>query len=106
MLLTELKESLQKEFYVRNLYSIANTCREMASDTTRPTPFFILGQIFTNIANKWDDMPLEVDHAESVKSELIGTIKQLIYAIELEASDEQLFKILNDLISIYLRIKI
>jgi hypothetical protein len=69
-------------------------------------PFFILGQTFTNIANKWDDMPLKADHAESVKSALTGTIEQLIYAIELEASDEQLFKILNDLISIYLSIEI
>lgn len=102
MNLEQLKQSLQNEFYVDNLFGLADICRKLALECNTPTPFFVMGQIFSNIAQNWDDKPLSVEFAAKIKSELMTPINHIIKIIELEGSEQQIFYWVNNLIVSYL----
>lgn len=106
MSIQNLKAELKKGLYVRNLYKLADICLNEALAGNDPAPFFILAGIFKDIAASWDEMPVEEALAKSIESALHDTLYQLLYALELQASPEQVYNILNSLVSIYLtRIK-
>lgn len=104
MSLLPLKQQIQEGFYVRNLYELARSCRDLALETDNSTPFFVMEQIFLNVARDWDDRPLQVGDAKVVESTLVEPITSLIRAIELDASDQQIYGLVNDLVLAYLQI--
>jgi len=96
-----LREKLKKEFYVDNLYEIAYLCRSLALDTGSPAPFFLLEHIFEDMARRWEDVPLTVEEAQSAKSKMIEPLEDLIERIDANASSEEIFNLLNQVVSAY-----
>lgn len=102
MRLQILREKLKKEFYVDNLYEIAYLCRSLALDTGSPAPFFLLEHIFKDMARRWEDVPLTVEEAERVKSKMIEPLEGLVGKLEADAPAEEVFDLLNGVVSAYL----
>ncbi len=100
--LQQLREKLGKGFYVDNLYEIARLCRSLALETDNPAPFFIMGQIFKNIASYWEDKPIIVEEAKLVESKLKKPLEDLVEGIEANDSSEVIFSLLNRVVSAYL----
>ena len=101
MNLQQLREKLEQGFYVNNLYEMARLCKSLALDADNPTPFFVMEQIFLDVARYWEDKPLIVEEAKLVEAEMIKTLRDLIDGIEANASSEQMFHLLNKIISSY-----
>ena len=102
MNLQQLRERLAKGFYVDNLYEMARLCRDLALDTSRPTPFFVMQHIFSDIAKYWEERPLSVEEAKLVEVEMTKPIKDLIGGIKANASSEQIVHLLNKVVSSYM----
>lgn len=100
--LQELRERLEKGFYIHNLYDMVRLCRSLALDTDSPAPFFVMQHIFFNIARYWEDKPLPVEEAKLVQSEMVKPIEDLISGIEANASSEQTLTLLNKVVLAYL----
>ena len=100
--LQQLKEKLERGFYLDNLYEMARLCKGLALDTTSPAPFFIMEQIFLDIARHWEDKPLIVEEAKLVEVEIIKPLKDLISGIEENVSSEQMVHLMNKVISSYM----
>ena len=100
--LQQLREKLEKGFYLDNLYEMACLCRSLALDTTSPAPFFFMEHIFLNIARHWEDKPLLVEEARLVESKMIEPLEDLVEGIEAFASSEEVFNLLNRVVSAYL----
>jgi len=81
---------------------MASLCKTLAMDTSRPLPFFVMQHLFLDIARDWEERPLPVDEAKLLESRLIDPIKYLIEAIEAGVSAEEMFTLLNTLVSAYL----
>lgn len=101
MNLQQLREKLKKGFYVDNLYEMARLCKNLALETANPAPFFIMEQIFLGIARYWEDKPIIVEEAKLVEVEMIKPLRDLIGGIEANASSEQMFHLLNRVVSSY-----
>jgi len=80
---------------------MARLCKSLALDTDNPTPFFVMEQIFLGVARYWEDKPIIVEEAKLVEAEMIKTLRDLIDGIEANASSEQMFHLLNKIISSY-----
>lgn len=102
MNLQQLREKLGRGFYVDNLYEIARLCRSLALETDYPASFFIMEQIFKNIAKYWEDKPIIVEEAKLVENEIVKPVNDLIDGIEANASSEQIIELLNKTISSYM----
>ena len=102
MNLQQLREKLDKGFYVDNLYEMARLCRNLALETDNPAPFFIMEQIFRGIAKYWEDKPIIVEEAKLVENEIVKPVKDLFDGIEANASSEQIIDLLNKTISSYM----
>ena len=102
MNLQQLREKLEKGFYLHNLYEMASLCKDLALGVTNPAPFFVMQHIFLNIARYWEDKPLPVEEARLVQSEMVKPLEDLISAIEANASSEQTLNLLNRVVSSYL----
>lgn len=102
MNLQQLRERLAKGFYVENLYEMARLCRDLALDTSRPTPFFVMQHIFSDIARYWEDKPIVVEEARLVELEIAKPLEDLISGIEANASNEQIIHLLNKAVSSYM----
>jgi len=100
--LQQLREKLDKGFYVDNLYEMARLCKSLALETDYPASFFIMEQIFKGIAKYWEDKPLIVEEAKLVELEMIKPLKDLIGGIETNASSEQIVHFLNKVVSSYM----
>ena len=100
--LQELRERLEKGFYIHNLDDMVRMCRSLALDTDSPAPFFVMQHIFFKIARYWEDKPLPVEEARLVQSEMVKPLEDLISAIEANASSEQTLNLLNRVVSSYL----
>jgi hypothetical protein len=100
--LQELKEKLEQGFYADNLYDMARLCKDMALESNSPAPFFIMQKIFSGIADYWNGRPVNVEEARLVETEMAISLRELIDAIEAEASDEQICNVLNRAVSSYL----
>ncbi len=100
--LQKLRERLDKGFYVDNLYEMARICKSLALETSSPTPFFVMRQIFLNIANYWEDRPVIEEEAKLVEVEIIKPIRELVAAIEAKGSNDQIYNILNRTIASYM----
>ena len=99
MNLQQLREKLEKEFYVNNLYEMARLCKALALDAANPASFFVMWHIFSEIAWHWEDKPLSVEEAKFVQVEIAKTIMDIIDAIEEDASGEQMNQLLNKAVS-------
>jgi len=102
MNLQKLREKLERGFYVKNLEEMALLCKDLALDSTSPTPFFVMLHIFSNIANYWDEKPLIVEEAKLVEAEMSKPLKDLIDGIEANVSSDQIVHLLNKAVSSYL----
>lgn len=100
----QLQDSLEKGFYVDNLYVMAGLCKTLALNSEYPVPFFVLRQVFLGIAKDWEDRPLTVEEGKSTEHKIRDSITHLIQAIKLDASSETIYNILNDIVSVYLTI--
>jgi hypothetical protein len=98
----QLKERLDKGFYVDNLYEMARICNAMALESKNPAPFFIMQKIFSGIADYWGEKPVIVEEAKLVQDELFQLVKNLIDVIEENAPAEQIMHITNKVVSSYL----
>ena len=81
---------------------MAGVCKSLALDTASPAPFFIMEHIFLDIARYWEDKPLPVEEAKLVESQLIEPLEDLIDGIVANASSEEVFNLLNRVVSAYL----
>lgn len=102
MSLQQLRENLEKGFYLDNLYEMARLCKSLALDTTSPAPFFFMAHIFLDIARQWEDKPLVVEEAKVVESKITKPLEELIEGIATNASSEEIFTLLNRVVSAYL----
>jgi hypothetical protein len=102
MSLQQLREKLEKEFYVNNLYEMARLCKDLALGTDSPAPFFVMWHLFSEIARHWEDKPLNVEEANFVKFELAQTVRDIIDAVEANTSVEHITHLLNKAVSSYL----
>jgi len=100
--LQQLREKLEKGFYLDNLDEMARLCRNLALDTASPAPFFIMEHIFLDIARHWEDKPLLVEEAKLVESFLLQPLEDLVEGIEANASSEEVVNLLNRVVSAYL----
>lgn len=100
--LQQLREMLKQEFYVRNLYDMAQLCRSLALDTSHPALFLMLDFMFGDIARHWADRPLTVEEASSFEARLRQPLEELLDATEAGSSGEHLLQLLNELASAYL----
>ena len=102
MNLQQLREKLKQGFYADNLYEMADLCKDLALDSTNQVPFFVMQQIFSNIAEYWDERPVIVEEAKLVEVEMTKSLKDLIDGIEANASSGQIVHLLNKTVSSYL----
>ena len=100
--LQQLREKLERGFYIDNLHQMAGLCKSLALEAVDPAPFFVMEHIFLDIAKYWEDKPLPVEEARLVEVEMIKPLKDLIGAIESNASGEQRIHLLNKTISSYM----
>ena len=99
-----LQDRLEKGFYVDNLYVMAGLCKTLALNSDYPAPFFVMQQVLLGIAKDWEDRPLPVDEAKSTENKIKDYLAHLIRAIRLGASNETIYNILNNIVSVYLTI--
>ncbi len=71
-------------------------------DEKHPLPFFVMQHLFLDIARDWEERPLPTDEVELLESRLLNPLEDLIKAIEVDALIEEMFNLLNALISAYL----
>ena len=102
MNLQQLREKLERGFYLDNLYDMARLCKSLALDVNSPAPFFFMEQIFLGIARHWEDKPLRVEEAQVAESFLIEPLEDLVEGIEADASNEEVLNLLNRVVSAYL----
>jgi len=100
--LQKLREGLKKGFYLDNLYELARICRSMALDTTSPAPFFIMEYIFLDIVQHWEGKPLLVEDAKLVEAKIMEALEGLIEGLVADAPSEEVFSLLNRIVSDYL----
>ncbi|MFC2008278.1 hypothetical protein ACFLT0_01120 [Chloroflexota bacterium] len=81
---------------------MASLCKTLALDTTSPVPFFVMEHIFLDIARHWEDRPLPVEEAKLVEARMMKTVEDLVEGIEAFASIEQIYILLNGVVSDYL----
>jgi len=68
-------------------------------DDPHPLPFFVMRQVFLEIARNWDERPLPAEEANLVRSRITKPLEDLIDAIEAGVSKEELFDLLNEFVS-------
>ncbi|GEM_PF-6358732 len=102
MSLQQLRDSLKKGFYVKNLYGMIPICRGLAVNSRKPSPFFLIEQIFLNIARQWEERDLPVEEAGKVQSKMIQPLNELLDVIDKNVSDQEILDHMNKVTSIYL----
>ena len=100
--LQQLRDTLKKGLYLDNLYQVAHLCNNLAMDTPDPLPFFVIRQVFLEIARNWEERPLPVEEANFVRSKITKPLEDVIDAIEADISKDELFDLLNRFLSAYL----
>jgi hypothetical protein len=101
MSMKKLKEKLEQGFYVDNLYEMARLCKDLALESEKPAPFYILQKIFFGIADYWEERPVEVEEARIVEGELLKSIKDLVDAIDSDVPAERIMSLMNKAVSSY-----
>lgn len=102
MNLQQLREKLERGFYLDNLYEMASLCKSLALGANSPAPFFFIEHILLDIARHWEDKPLPVEEAKLVESFLLQPLEDLVEGIEANASSEEVLNLLNRVVSAYL----
>jgi hypothetical protein len=100
--LQDLREKLEKGFYVDNLDEMARLCRSLALDAINPAPFFVMRSIFLDIARDWEERALTVEEAELVAVKLTEPLNKLVSGLETDAPSDDLYYLLNNVVSAYL----
>jgi hypothetical protein len=81
---------------------MAALCKSLALDTPSPAPFFFMRNIFLDIARHWEDVPLPVEEAEQVELKMLEPLEELVERLKADASVEEIFNLLNRVVSAYL----
>jgi len=100
--LHQLQDRLGKGFYVDNFYEMASLCKSLALGSTSPVPFFVMQHVFLGIAKNWEDRPLPVEEAKLVENKMMEPLIHLVKAISLNASNETIYNILDNIVATYL----
>lgn len=100
--LQQLQETLEKGFYLDNLYEMARLCKTLASHTIYLVAFFVMRDIFLDIARRWEERALTVEEAKRVEWEMTKPLGDLIQGIETKVSAEVELDLLNKVVSAYL----
>lgn len=100
--LQQLRDKLREGLYLDNLWQLARLSKDLAMDDPYPLPFFVMRQVFLEIARNWEDRPLPVEEANLVRSTISKPLEDLIEAIEAGVSKEELFDVLNEFVSAFL----
>lgn len=96
--LQQLRDKLKEGLYLNNLRQLAHICKNLAMDDPYPLPFFVMRQVFLEIARNWEERPLPVEEANYVRSKITKPLEDLIDAIETGVSKEELFDLLNEFV--------
>ena len=94
-----LRDMLGKGLYLDNLWELARVCRSLAMDASHPLPFFVMRQVFLEIANNWDERPLPVEEATYIGSKIAKPLEDLLVGLECGASAAELFDLLDAFVS-------
>ena len=100
--LQQLQDKLEKGLYLENLYEMARLCQALASDTIYRVAFFVMREIFLDIARGWDERAVPVEEAKRVEQQMLEPIRDLIRGIDRQAADEVILNLLNTVVSAYL----
>ena len=100
--LQQLRDTLNKGLYLNNLWELARLSKNLAMDIPHPLPFFVMRQVFLEIARDWDERPLPVEEADFVRSKIAKPLEDLIAALENDASSAEIFDALTAFVSGYL----
>ena len=100
--LRQLRARLDRGFYVDNLNEMARLCRCLAQEFTNPAPFFVMEQVFKGISKYWEDRSITVEEAKLVENYLKQPLKELVAGPLADASEAQVLKLLNNLITPYM----
>jgi hypothetical protein len=58
--------------------------------------------VFLGIAKNWEDRPLPVEEAKLVENKMMEPLIHLVKAISLNASNETIYNILDNIVATYL----
>jgi len=58
--------------------------------------------VFLDTARHWDDRPVIVEDAKLVEEKMTRPLENLIEVLEADATSEEIFSILNEVVSAYL----
>ena len=81
---------------------MARLCKTLASDTIYLVAFFVMRDIFLDIARHWEERALPVDEAKRVEREMTKPLGDLIQGIETNVSAEVVLDLLNKVVSTHL----
>lgn len=101
--LSDLKDYLNKGFFVENLYEMSRLCDRLAKDSPDAPVFYILHSVFLDFAEDWDDRPLPTDEVIQVQQIIETPIRNVIEGVEKKESKEVLFDLLTTLIDARIR---
>lgn len=99
----QLAQDLQRNFCAEILFDVARKCRNLALDTLNPAPFFVLEKVLAGVAESWD-RPLDVNEATETRDKLLPPVVDLLNALAVDAPNEDLLRLCNRLVSVYLEI--
>ena len=74
-------------------------CKDLAKSSKIPMPFYLLKNVFKDMAEGWEGEALPADKADVTQNFLIPEINNLLKLIEEQASKEALFDVMNDISS-------
>jgi len=97
----KLKEGINKGFYLRNLYELAELCRKIGPKTKIPLVLFTFRGIFLGLSSKWEGNPLEVEEEKEVRLALINPMLEIITLMEGIEQPGEIFVKLNELVIRY-----
>ena len=100
---SNLKDNLNKGFFVDNLYEMSRLCDRLAKDSPDAPVFYVLRSVFLDFAEDWDDRPLLEDKATQVQQIVETPIRNVIEGLDKKKSKEVLFDLLTKLVDARIR---
>lgn len=96
-----LRENLDDGFNKDNLYKMLRLCRVLGEASDNPAPFFVIQKVFNGLVDYWDEVPGAAKEAPNAERELAGPLRELLDAIEKNASIEQVNGLTNQVVLSY-----
>lgn len=95
-----LMSALDKGLFLNNLYEMIRICNQL--DKNAPLPFYVLESILSDIARSWDGQAVSVEEVKLAETKLIKPMKHVLDLIKEKASDKDLYRALEQVVSGYL----